>query len=213
MSPCRSSRLRPVGLRMRALRIGVAVSALAVSGALSACYPLTPSGGSGVSSLPASSAPAADGASVAPAPSTTSAASASASVHAGTAPSGTAKVASAGCASLVATETVKATVTDAHRAWAHLIHIQPVPGGFYYGRCGDVEYAGTEFRPSTGATTQEGIALQDDGGTMMYYARRAGGSWRHIASSGFEPWSGCTELPQIPHQLAVLWHDCPEVNE
>jgi hypothetical protein len=212
MSAPRSSRLRTVGPRMHAVRIGVAVSAaLALGGALSGCYPATSSGASGGSSLPAASAPASEAASVPPAPSGTSA---SASAHVGGAPSsGTVKAASTGCASLVVTAAVKAAVTDAHRAWAHLVHIRPVSGGFYYGRCAGVEYAGSEFRPAPGATTQEKIALQDDGGTMMYYARHAGGPWRHIASSGFEPWLGCTKLPQIPHPLAVLWHDCPEVEE
>lgn len=117
------------------------------------------------------------------------------------------------CENLVATAQVKAAVTQAHRAWAHLDHIEPVPGGFYYGRCGHDEYAGTAFEPAPNGTYKDKVALQDDGASTMYYARTGSGSWRHVASSGFGPDAvGCTKLPQIPHQLAVLWRDCPDLR-
>ena len=168
---------------------------------------------SGGSTAPTASAPSAASAAVSAAASvaasTVPSASPSTPVPAAAAPAPTASASAAGCQNLAAGPALKASVTEAHRAWAHLVHIQPVPGGFYYGRCGSVEYAGTQFQPAPNATYNDQVALQDDGGTMMYYARSAGGGWRHVASSGIEPWLGCTKLRAIPHALAVLWHDCP----
>ncbi|HEY6797086.1 MAG TPA: hypothetical protein VI248_20630 [Kineosporiaceae bacterium] len=192
---------------MTTVRTAAALATLTLCALVSACASPPSAGGAGTS-------PTAPAVAATPAPSAPSSSSPSApsSPSATVTPVAAPAVAS-GCENLTVTATVKASVTQAHRVWAHLDHIRPVPGTFYYGRCGAVEYAGTRFEPAPGATYNDGVALQDDGAAMMYYSRTPGGAWRHIATSGVEPTAlGCTKLPQIPHALALLWHDCPQAR-
>jgi hypothetical protein len=110
---------------------------------------------------------------------------------------------------LVVPASVKAAITRVYgaRSVPRLVHIAPVPGTFYYGRCGSVYYAATRFEPTHGATEKEDIAMQDDGAQMQYFSRAAAGGWRHIAHGDEAP-RGCSVIRQIPAQLAQLWDDC-----
>lgn len=114
------------------------------------------------------------------------------------------------CQSLVVPASVKAAVTQVYgpRSFPWLVHIAPVPGTFYYGRCGSVYYAATRFEPTRGATEKEDIAMQDDGAAMQYFSRAAAEGWRQIAAHGDEAPRGCSAIRQIPAQLAQLWDDC-----
>ncbi|MCQ4081219.1 hypothetical protein NGB36_11560 [Streptomyces sp. RB6PN25] len=115
------------------------------------------------------------------------------------------------CTSLAVPDSVKQAVTSAygHQAQPNLVHITPVKGTFYYGRCGQVLYAATRFTLTSGATYAEQVALQDDGAAMKYFSAPMHGSWTFVNSDGFPAGSrGCAAIPQIPSQLAALWGDC-----
>jgi hypothetical protein len=118
--------------------------------------------------------------------------------------------AAAECINLAAGAAVKAAATAAHRQYTHLVHIQPVPGDFYYGACGGIQYAATDFEAAPGAGPPESVGLQDDGAAMQYFLRPPGGGWRHVDSDGFprDP-RGCAAITTIPSPLAVIWHGCP----
>jgi hypothetical protein len=106
---------------------------------------------------------------------------------------------------------VKATVTGAYGSQSvpRLVHIAPVPGTFYYGRCGSVYYAAARFEPTHGVTEKEGIAMQDEGAEMQYFSSAAAGSWRHIAAHmATRAPRGCSVIRQIPAQLARHWDNC-----
>ncbi|NEA66492.1 hypothetical protein [Streptomyces sp. SID12488] len=116
-----------------------------------------------------------------------------------------------GCRSLLASPTVKASVTAAYRSHAQppLSHIAPVKGTFYYGSCDGTLYAGTRFQLTPGSTYAEQVALQDDGAAVKYFVDRPGTGWRYVAGGGFpaDP-RGCAAIPEIPAHLATLWNDC-----
>lgn len=115
------------------------------------------------------------------------------------------------CQSLVVPASVKAAITQMYGAQSvpPLVHIAPVPGTFYYGRCGSVFYAAARFEPTHGATEQENIAMQDDGAEMQYFSRAAAGGWRQIAAHmATRAPRGCSVIRQIPAQLTQLWDDC-----
>jgi hypothetical protein len=121
-----------------------------------------------------------------------------------------AKSTGSGCTSLVVPQSEKDAVTAAYRRTQHdLVHIQPKPGGFYYGRCGTTYYAATSFDPTAGATLQEQVQLQDDGAAVKYFTKSPGGQWTFLASDGFprDP-RGCAAIKQIPSALAADWADC-----
>ncbi|MFF3920199.1 hypothetical protein ACFYZB_43665 [Streptomyces sp. NPDC001852] len=116
-----------------------------------------------------------------------------------------------GCRSLLASPTVKTSVTSAYRRQVQppLIHIAPVKGTFYYGSCDGVLYAGTRFHLTAGSTEAEQVALQDDGAAMKYFVDRPGAGWRYMASDSFPAGPrGCAAIAQIPARLAALWNDC-----
>jgi hypothetical protein len=118
--------------------------------------------------------------------------------------------ASGSCRSLVVPQAVKDAVTRAYRrSQPGLVHIAPVKGGFYYGTCDGVAYAGTMFMPTAGATLGEQVQLQDEGGVEKYFIKPPNGTWGYAATDGF-PRSprGCAAIPQIPASLAALWADC-----
>jgi hypothetical protein len=114
------------------------------------------------------------------------------------------------CQSLVVPQEVKDAVTEAYRqSQTGLTHIAPEKGSFYYGKCDGVSYAGTRFAPTSGATLDERVQLQDDGGAEKYFTKSPNGKWTYVATDGL-PRSprGCAAIPQIPASLAALWADC-----
>ncbi|WP_369386359.1 hypothetical protein AB5J72_01155 [Streptomyces sp. CG1] len=147
--------------------------------------------------------------------------SAEASTTAGTSPGHTAagsktktggsSAKTGGCQSLLASPTIKASVTAAYRRQAQppLTHIAPVKGTFYYGSCSGVFYAGTRFHLTPGSTEAEQVALQDDGAAMKYFVDGPGAGWHYVASDSFPAGPrGCAAITQIPPRLAALWNDC-----
>ena len=114
------------------------------------------------------------------------------------------------CSSLVVPKEVKAAVTQAYRrSQPGLVHITPVKGTFYYGRCGGVLYAGAAFTATSGATENELVQLQDEGAAEKYFTKAQAGAWTYAASDGF-PRSprGCAAIAAIPARLSALWGDC-----
>jgi hypothetical protein len=114
------------------------------------------------------------------------------------------------CRNLLATSTVKQAVTLAHRAYSHLVHIQPEPGAFYYGACAGVQYAAVVFQAGPGAGHAEAVGLQDDGSAMQYYRAQTGAPWQNIASDSLprDP-RGCAAIGDLPAALSTLWAGCP----
>ncbi|SEK69908.1 hypothetical protein [Streptacidiphilus jiangxiensis] len=120
---------------------------------------------------------------------------------------GGATAAAAGCRNLVATDAVKAAVTQAYEAESHRGHITPLPHRFLYGECGGTTYAATAFELTPGATYNDQVAAQDDGSTRKYFSLTAGGSWTVLGSAGFPDMGGC--IAQVPKALATVWGGCP----
>ncbi|MFF3334094.1 hypothetical protein ACFYWX_31835 [Streptomyces sp. NPDC002888] len=114
------------------------------------------------------------------------------------------------CRSLVVPQEVKDAVTLAYRrSQPGLVHIAPVRGTFYYGECDGVFYAGTSFTPTAGATENELVQLQDEGGAEKYFTQAKGGAWTFAAGDGLPRDSrGCAAIGEIPARLAALWGDC-----
>lgn len=112
------------------------------------------------------------------------------------------------------TSAVKTAVTRAYGRMAAppLVHIAPVEGTFYYGKCGEMFYAAARFEPTAGATTAEQVALQDEGAAMKYFTG-TNSRWRYAASD-IVPHSqaiargGCASIHQIPAALSRLWDGC-----
>ncbi|MFD3452848.1 hypothetical protein ACFWVC_11755 [Streptomyces sp. NPDC058691] len=115
-----------------------------------------------------------------------------------------------GCRNLTVGSEVKAAVTQAYRrAFPRFEHIAPVPLRFFYGQCGTVRYAATQFQPTRGATEGELVNLQDEGSAMKYFRAGSGGDWTYITSDGFPAGPhGCADIPQIPRALATAWRNC-----
>ncbi|MGW1539191.1 hypothetical protein ACWCPM_02635 [Streptomyces sp. NPDC002309] len=115
-----------------------------------------------------------------------------------------------GCRNLTAANDVKAAVTSAYRRNSpRLDHIQPVPGQFFHGRCGDVHYAATRFQATAGATLDELVTLQDEGSVTKYFRTTSTGVWSYIASDTFPRGArGCGDIPQIPAALSETWANC-----
>lgn len=114
------------------------------------------------------------------------------------------------CSSLVVPQQVKDAVTQAYRrSQPGLVHITPVKGTFYYGRCDGVFYAGAAFTATSAATENELVQLQDEGAAEKYFSKTGAGAWTYAASDGF-PRSprGCAAIAAIPAQLSALWGDC-----
>lgn len=144
-----------------------------------------------------------------PTPSRTSAAPARATTS--PTPAGTAASADrSGCHNLTATNAVKAAVTAAYqRSFPRFAHIQPVPGQFFYGQCGGVRYAATRFESTPGATYEQLVSMQDEGGATKYFRSTSAGNWSYVASDGFPRGpQGCGDVPQIPEALAAVWRNC-----
>ncbi|MEU8575222.1 hypothetical protein [Streptomyces asoensis] len=123
---------------------------------------------------------------------------------------GSPSTAAPSCRSLVVPQTVKDAVTLAYRrSQPGLVHIAPVKGTFYYGRCGGVRYAATSFTPTAGAAESELVQLQDEGGAEKYFTEAGDGAWTFVATDGFprDP-RGCAAVSEIPAPLAALWGDC-----
>lgn len=121
-------------------------------------------------------------------------------------------VGTGGCRSLTASNAVQLAVAAAYKRVAQpsLTHIAP-KGTIYYGVCGGTAYAAARFQPTSGATQQELIALQDGGAATKYFTEPTGKAWRYVASDGFprNP-RGCAVITQIPAQLATAWANCLE---
>ncbi|MFF7216120.1 hypothetical protein ACFZAU_37260 [Streptomyces sp. NPDC008238] len=115
-----------------------------------------------------------------------------------------------GCRNLAAGGEVKAAVTRAYqRGFPRFAHIEPEPQRFFYGQCGTVRYAATQFQPTRGATEGELVGLQDEGSAMKYFRAASGGDWSYVATDGFPPSEGgCRAIPQIPRALATAWRNC-----
>lgn len=115
-----------------------------------------------------------------------------------------------GCRNLTVGSEVKAAVTQAYRrAFPRFEHIAPVPLRFFYGQCGTVRYAATQFQPTPGATEGELVNLQDEGSAMKYFRAGSGTDWTYITSDGFPAGPhGCADIPQIPRALATAWRNC-----
>jgi hypothetical protein len=114
------------------------------------------------------------------------------------------------CQSLVVPAEVKEAVTDAYRrSQPGLVHITPVKGTFYYGRCAGTYYAGSSFTPAPGAGEDELVQLQDYGAAEKYFTKARNGTWTYVNSDGLpRSTRGCAAIPQIPHALAASWGDC-----
>ncbi|MEY9849354.1 hypothetical protein [Streptacidiphilus sp. MAP5-3] len=186
-------------------RAAAATLAVSAAMALSACRSSGPAAGasattSAVAAAPSPSASAHASATTSATVSATSSATATASMTA--TPSPTAAV----CENLVATAAVKTAVTQAYGAVAHLDHIQPRAGGFLYGGCGGVMYAETRFTPTADATTNEQVALQDEGSSRKYFRLSSAGTWTYLGTGGFPDTGGC--LSQIPSPMATIWNGC-----
>jgi hypothetical protein len=203
-----------------ATRLAGATAMLAAALTLAACGsgPSTATAaGAARSAVPAGSADPAAGASPAgPAAGTTATGTTTTgTTAAGAAGTGTVATGSSGgsgsaCRNLAASATIKQAVTAAHRAYSHLVHIQPEPGAFYYGSCAGVQYAGVVFQAGPGAGQAEAVGLQDDGSAMQYYQAQAGTPWRHVASDSLprDP-RGCAAIGALPAALSTLWAGCP----
>lgn len=187
----------------RAAAATLTVSALLALGACRSSSPADASAtGSAVAAPPSPTASPRGSATPSAASSATSSATGSTTGSTTVPPSST----DAGCRNLVATTAVKAEVTQAYQAAAHLYHIQPRAGGFLYGSCGNVTYAETRFTATAQATTDEEVALQDEGSSRKYFSLGSTGTWTYLGTGGFPDTGGC--LGQIPHPLAVIWGDC-----
>lgn len=115
-----------------------------------------------------------------------------------------------GCRNLTVSGEVKAAVTRAYqRGFPRFVHIEPEPQRFFFGQCGTVRYAATQFQPTKGATEGELVNLQDEGSAMKYFRATSGTNWTYIATDGFPASeSGCRAIPQIPRALATAWRNC-----
>lgn len=118
------------------------------------------------------------------------------------------------CRNLTAGNEVKAAVTEAYRrAFPRFLHIQPVPQQFFYGQCGGVRYAATRFEPTPGATHEELVSMQDEGGATKYFRGTSQGAWTYLTSDGFPRGPrGCGDIAQIPEALSEIWGNCPVVQ-
>ncbi|OIJ68324.1 hypothetical protein [Streptomyces mangrovisoli] len=122
----------------------------------------------------------------------------------------TAPTARPGCRNLPVTTSVKTAVTAAYRrSYPRFVHVRPVAHHFFYGECGATRYAATSFEATAGATTEELVAMQDEGSATKYFRAVSGAGWGYLASDGFPqgPY-GCGDIPQIPADLAKAWGDC-----
>ncbi len=115
-----------------------------------------------------------------------------------------------GCRNLTATNQVKAEVTGAYkRSFPRLVHLRPAPHQFFYGQCGGVRYAATRFEPTSGATEEELVGMQDEGSAIKYFRTASDGGWIYAASDAFpRDAHGCGAIPQIPQSLAAAWGNC-----
>lgn len=115
-----------------------------------------------------------------------------------------------GCRNLTVSGEVKAAVTRAYqRGFPRFVHIEPEPQRFFFGQCGTVRYAATQFQPTQGATEGELVNLQDEGSAMKYFRATSGTNWTYVATDGFPASeSGCRAIPQIPRALATAWRNC-----
>ncbi|MFD8079635.1 hypothetical protein ACFV3E_44305 [Streptomyces sp. NPDC059718] len=115
-----------------------------------------------------------------------------------------------GCRNLTVSGEVKAAVTRAYqRGFPRFVHIEPEPQRFFFGQCGTVRYAATQFQPTQGATEGELVNLQDEGSAMKYFRATSGTNWAYVATDGFPASeSGCRAIPQIPRALATVWRNC-----
>ena len=160
----------------------------------------TPAAGTPAASVPATAAAA----SSAPAAATPGAASSAPAPAGGGSAAGTA----AGCQNLTATAGVKAAVTAAYEAAnPRFNHIQPAPGGFFYGSCGGTRYAATRFEVTAGADQNTLVGMQDEGSVRKYFSWTGSTGWGYTGSDVFPPAGGCPA--QIPAGLVKDWADCP----
>ncbi|MET9831807.1 hypothetical protein ABZ078_21465 [Streptomyces sp. NPDC006385] len=115
-----------------------------------------------------------------------------------------------GCRNLPVGNDVKAAVTRAYqRSFPRFVHVQPVPDQFFYGQCGGVRYAATRFEPTAGASHEELVGMQDEGGATKYFRGTSVGAWVYIASDGLPRGPhGCGDVPQLPEALASAWANC-----
>ena len=187
---------------------GSAGSGGSAAGAPSAVASAT-GGSAPATSAPATSAPATS-APAASAPATSAAAPSAAAPSSTSAPAGGGSFAgaAAGCQNLTATAGVKAAVTAAYEAAnPQLNHIQPAPGGFFYGSCGSTRYAATRFQATAGADQNTLVGMQDEGSVRKYFSWTGSTGWGYTGSDGFPAAGGCPG--QIPAGLAKAWADCP----
>ncbi|OIV35335.1 hypothetical protein BIV57_22060 [Mangrovactinospora gilvigrisea] len=112
------------------------------------------------------------------------------------------------CIDLTVSSAVKKQVTVAYgkSQRPRLTDIAPVADTFYYGRCGDVDYASARFRLAPGATETEEVAMQDEGSVRKYLRYTPGSGWAYLGSDGFPSRGGCAAV--VPAGLATAWMGC-----
>lgn len=88
-----------------------------------------------------------------------------------------------------------------------------MPHQFFYGQCDGVRYAATRFEAAPGATREELVGMQDEGGATKYFRGTSGDNWIHVAGDGFPRGPhGCGDVPHIPERPAAVWGNCPVVR-
>jgi len=117
---------------------------------------------------------------------------------------------------LAATAAVKSSLTAAYVAHNGLPANEvagTAPGSVYYAfePSTNTYWAIASFVPTSGASQQTQVAMQDDG-CCGVFTQPSGGSWKFQASFLGEPCPG-----QVPADLETLWHltypgDCPSTT-
>jgi hypothetical protein len=83
-------------------------------------------------------------------------------------------------------------------------HIQPRPGGFYYGSCGTTLYAAVRFEAAPGATSHDLVQLQDEGTVLQFFRFTPSAGWAFVGSDSYPPTDDCATF--APAALARQWH-------
>jgi hypothetical protein len=85
---------------------------------------------------------------------------------------------------------------------------QLVPGDTYYGACGSTAYAVGRFMAAPGATLQEQVSFQDNGGGPRFFTETAG-VWKLAGQFPYDQPPSCATFTQLPSALEALWQHCP----
>ncbi|MBF9066558.1 hypothetical protein [Streptacidiphilus fuscans] len=93
------------------------------------------------------------------------------------------------------------------QTWANtkgIAHIQPKPGGFYYGSCGTTLYAAVRFEVAPGATSNDLVQLQDEGTSLQFFRFTPETGWTFVGSDSYPPTTNCSQF--APVALSRQWH-------